>query len=129
MFHSQSPQISPEHIQQLTKARGWIITFAVILFIGCALLILGSIGNLLSGNTTAFQALLNLAIGIFYLLAGIKFCQYSGKLKQVHLNPTPINLESAFSLQAKAWMWLGICAIIYLVLCLFVFLMGLIATI
>jgi len=126
MFNTTPNLISPDHVKSLSNTRGWVITFAILLFIFAVVLILGSIGNIMRG-TNILGPLVNILVGLFYIFAGVKFCSYFGKINTAAQTQNSVILESAIEAQAKAWMWLGISSVIYLVLFIIAFLIGLFA--
>jgi len=127
LFPNQTNSISAQSIQRIARCRGWVITFAIFLFLYGGLLILGLLGSFGQGASGMIPAMINLFLGGFYVTAGVNFCKFSSNIRLAADNLNPHNLEIAMQCQANAWMWLGICAIIYFIatlIILFITLIG-----
>lgn len=122
-------------IDQLARTRGWTLFFAIMLWLGAALLllsgiamaILGSMGSSLgaAGANSPLGGLegplLGIGIGIFYFILALiyiypalKLTKFSKKVSDLMKVPSEEGLVSALDEQRGFWKYVGIMMILFI---------------
>ena len=114
-------------IEELRRTGGWVLFVAIITFIGVATLFLSGIIVLIAGAglaalspwpdlplgpMLAAAALILIALGVIYLLAGMYLAKYKSAIDQLVRSKDDYDLATAIEQQRKAWKVWGIIFII-----------------
>ena len=127
-------------LQQLAGTKPWVRFISVLMFIGVGFMLLGAVGLIAAGsigarnsNSGAFSAgmMFGMAVGygifaFLYIYPALKLWKYATRIGELAVSGSTMDLESALSEQRSFWKFIGVMALVLLVL-YFVFFIGLLA--
>jgi len=105
----------------ILKTKFWVKLVGVVMIIISILML---IGGILGGNVSFVSLLVNLAMGIIYIIMSVRLIQYASAIQRLGLSKESNDLSIAIELQAKFWKLAGILMIIMIVLFLLVLISG-----
>ena len=129
-FH-QPGGVPPGSIQALKETRPWVLFLAILGCIGTGLMVLAALGMLLAGTAIssstsmpagfsygmmAGMSVAYLVLGLLYLYPIVKLLKYSGAIKRLIQSGAAADLDEALQQQKSFWKFVGIVAIIMMVL-------------
>jgi len=113
--------VTPMALTAILKTKFWVKLVGVVMIIISILML---IGGILGGNVSFVSLLVNLAMGIIYIIMSVRLIQYASAIQRLGLSKESNDLSIAIELQAKFWKLAGILMIIMIVLFLLVLISG-----
>ena len=115
--------VTPRTIEFLKQTKPWVRFIAVLMFIGCALLVLAALVVIVAGAAfTDFGRVFTVPLGIMYFLLGLLYFvpalflfRYADAIENLMRRKTSDALESALEHQKSFWKFVGILTVILLI--------------
>jgi hypothetical protein len=109
--------IVPGIIEALRKTRPWVLFVAIMILIGCGLmvviaLVMMAVGRFMPAETTPITGvalgLIYLVMAALYLYPGIRLLQYAAAIKRIGDTDSAHAIEVALTHQLAFWRFIGI---------------------
>jgi|HubBroStandDraft_1064217.scaffolds.fasta_scaffold300027_2 hypothetical protein len=119
--------VSETAIEFLRQTRPWVLFLAVLAFLGSGFLLLAGVVLAITGLVSkgqGFESILGLAyvpVALIYLYPAIKMWTYASAISRLVLSRSTSDLEVALAQQKHLWKFLGIAAIVMIVVYLVAF--------
>jgi hypothetical protein len=120
-------EVGERAVQLLRQTRPWVMFLSVLLFLGTAFMLLAGIGLVVSGlamGGPTFSNIIGLAyipVALVYLYPAIKMWTYGSAISRLVISGATTDLEAALAQQKHLWKFLGIAAIVMMVIYLVAF--------
>lgn len=126
--------VSPGTIAELSGTRGWVLFFAVIMWIMVVMMGFGGVGMLFmaaagmgqflsQGQPEAIAGVFPIVIGVLYFVVGLfmaypalKLTKYANRIESLLKTKSVEDLNAALAEQRQYWKFIGIFTILYFVL-------------
>lgn len=108
-------------IDMLRQTRPWVILFAVLMFLGAGLLLIGSVIGMLAAmqvrsGLVMIGPALNIAMSLLYIFPAVFLWRYASRIADLSYRKRAGDLEAALEAQKSYWKFLGIVTLV--VICL-----------
>lgn len=112
--------VTPEIMEAMTKTRPWVKFLGVLGSIGCALIVGSSMWNAMrfgaADGLFMISGVVSLAVAALYLFPCIMLLRYAGAIRGMQLGQGVDALTDALRYQKSFWRFVGVLAIVMLVL-------------
>lgn len=115
-------QVTSEVIRALSATKGWVRFLAILGFIMTAFMVIGSLGIIVTmggsymGGLGVIMGLAYLVLAILNFFAAFKLNQYASRISEMLVVPSEIKLVAALEAQRGFWKYVGIMAIVVIVI-------------
>jgi hypothetical protein len=120
---STDHEISPDVIRALGGTKGWVRFLGVLGFVGTAFIFIASLGLLMGAGrmgshpfAPGLLAGIYVGAGVLYFFAAFKLNHYASKIGVFISQASQAHLADALEAQRGFWKYVGICALVMIVL-------------
>ncbi|HEY8026662.1 MAG TPA: DUF5362 family protein [Burkholderiaceae bacterium] len=127
--HNARPgAVTEEMVSALRGTKGWVLMFGIFMFIGAAFLVLGAIGMMAGGALMGAGAqgmprgmftgvgIMYILMACLYIFPAIFLVKYSSAIGRLLSSGHVADMEDALNQQRKFWKFVGVMALIGMVL-------------
>jgi hypothetical protein len=115
--------VSETAIESLRQTRPWVLFLSILAFLGSGFMLLAGVGLTLAGLVASkgrgFESFIGLAyipFALIYVYPAIKMWTYGSAISRLSMSRSTSDLEAAMVQQKHIWKFLGIAAIVMIVL-------------
>ncbi len=121
-------RITEEMVSALRGTKGWVLLIGILTLIGAAFMVLGALGMMLGGAMMGGEAkgmpqgmfagigVMYLVMAILYVFPAMYLLKYSSAIGRLVSDGQAADMEAALHQQRKFWKFVGVLALIGIVL-------------
>ncbi len=120
--------VTEEMVSALRGTKGWVLMVGILMFIGAAFMVIGAIGMILGGammgesakgmpqGMFAGMGVVYLLMALLYIFPATYLVKYSSAIGRLVSDGRAADMEAALNQQRKFWKFVGVLALIGIVL-------------